>query len=233
MKNLIIFGIFIIAMVLVQFAQAQTADELIDNYLAAMGGKEKLLTLKSYRKEGSLSVQGTDVTIVITKLDGVGARKDIAVMGMQNYQIVTPTAGTVFMPIMGQTAPEAMPEDQFKTEQNELDTKDVFLNYKDNGIIVKTEGKQKIDDTECNKLVVTFKNGATAQFYFDAKTHYLFRTISSQKVNGEVSEIFTTYTNYKQNADGYWFAYTNTNNRGETNFDKIETNLKIDPSIFK
>jgi hypothetical protein len=114
-----------------------------------------------------------------------------------------------------------------------LDTKDVFLNYKDNGIIVKTEGKQKIDDIECNKLVVTFKNGATAQFYFDAKTHYLFKTISLQKVNGEASEIFTTFTNYKQNADGYWFAYTNTNNRGETNFDKIETNLKIDPSIFK
>jgi len=52
-------------------------------------------------------------------------------------------------------------------------------------------------------------------------------------MNGTVTDVFTIFSNYKQNADGYWFAYTNTNNRGETNFDKIETNIKVDEVIFK
>ena len=47
-------------------------------------------------------------------------------------------------------------------------------------------------------------------------------------------EIETTYSNYKQNADGFWFAYTVTSSvQGETNYDKIETNIAVDESIFK
>lgn len=33
MKNLIVFGLFILALVFVQFAQAQTADEVINKYI--------------------------------------------------------------------------------------------------------------------------------------------------------------------------------------------------------
>jgi hypothetical protein len=52
-------------------------------------------------------------------------------------------------------------------------------------------------------------------------------------VNGEEMDVATTYSNYKQNADGYWFAYTTSSIRGETNFDKVDTNIKVDESIFK
>jgi hypothetical protein len=233
MKNLIIFGIFIIAMILVQFAHAQSAEDVIEKYLNVMGGTTKLASLNSFRKEGSMSVQGADVSVIITKLNGVGARKDISVMGLQNYQIVTPSAATVFMPIMGQKAAEPMPDDQFKIEQNEIDAKDIFIDYKKNGITIILKNKETVDGVACNPIQVTFKKGMVTQFYFDAKTYYLFKTVSVVKIDGAEAEIFTTYTNYKQNADGYWFAYTNTNNRGEINFDKIETNLTVDVNIFK
>jgi hypothetical protein len=50
---------------------------------------------------------------------------------------------------------------------------------------------------------------------------------------GAMEDVETTYGNYKQNADGYWFAYTNAGPRGATNYDKITTNVPVDVKIFK
>jgi predicted RNA-binding protein with PIN domain len=229
MKNLIVFGVFIILLILVQFAQAQTVDEVIEKHITAMGGKEKLATLNNFRMEGNLNYQGTDVSITITKLHSVGARTDIAVMGSQNYRLVTPAAGVVFMPVMGQAAPADMPAEELKFDQVFLDLHGIFVDYKEKGIQVTLAGKETVDGIECYKLKASFKNGNTTIFYIDAKTYRLYKAAES----GEESEIFTIYTNYKQTADGYWFAYSTTNARGQTDFDKIETNIKVDEAIFK
>jgi hypothetical protein len=229
MKNLVIFGVFIILLILVQFAQAQTVDEVIEKNIAAMGGREKLATLNNYRMEGNLNYQGTDVSIIITKLHSVGARTDIAVMGSQNYRLVTPASGVVFMPVMGQSAPADMPAEELKADQVFLDLHGIFVNYKEKGIQVMLSGKETIDGIECYKLKASFKNGNTTIFYIEVKTDRLYKAA----VSGEEAEIFTIFTNYKQTADGYWFAYSTTNSRGETDYDKIETNVKVDEAIFK
>ena len=70
------------AIMSVQTSNAQTADEVIDKYVAAMDGREKLLALKSVKINGSLNVQGMDVGITITAVNNVGALTDISVPGM-------------------------------------------------------------------------------------------------------------------------------------------------------
>ena len=57
MKNLIIFGLFILTLVFAQFAQAQTADDVVNKYIDALGGKEKLSSLKSVRLSGSMNIR--------------------------------------------------------------------------------------------------------------------------------------------------------------------------------
>ena len=228
-----IFGLFIFALVLAQFAQAQTVDEVIEKNITAMGGKEKLATLNSYKMEGFMSVQGTDVGIVITRLHNVGSRTDIAVMGRENYQVTTPAKGIVFMPVFGQSEPGPMPEDQLKAWQPLLDLHGNFVNYKEKGTQVELMGKETLDGTECYKLKASFKNGNTTNYFIDTKTYRLYKTTTMLMTNGTEVESFTIHTNYKQTADGYWFAYTTTNSRGQTDYDKIETNIKVDESIFK
>jgi hypothetical protein len=233
MKNLIIFCVFIMIMVMAQFAQGQTVDEVLEKNIAAMGGKEKLATLNSVRMEGTLIVQGTDVSIISTRVHTVGSRTDISVMGTENYQIVTPAGGLVFMPVMGQANPENMPDDQFKASQTLYDLHGVFVNYKEKGTKLELMGKETIDGTECYKLKATFKNSNVTDYYVDTKTSRLYKTSTKASVNGTEMDMFTIYTNYKQDANGYWIAYTTTNNRGETNFDKVETNVKVDETLFK
>jgi hypothetical protein len=221
------------ALIAAQFANAQTVDEVIEKNITAMGGKEKLATLNSLRMEGGLSVQGTDVAVVITKVHNVGMRSDISVMGTENYIIVTPAKGYSFMPVFGQSAPQDMPDDQFKAAQTTLDIHGTFVDYKTKGIKAELMGKETVDGIECYKIKATFKNGNATDYYIDTKTDRLYKTNTKGNMNGEDVDVYATYANYKQNADGFWFAYSSTNARGETNFDKIETNIKVDEAIFK
>src|SRR6478735_2800266 len=85
---------------------AQTADEVVDKYLLAIGGKENWKKVNTVITEGTMQVQGADVTIVSTAVHGKGNRQDISVMGMTGYQIMTPTEGWSFMPFQGQTQAE-------------------------------------------------------------------------------------------------------------------------------
>ena len=233
MRNLLIFGLFIIALVMVQFAHAQTADDVIDKYISALGGKEKLSTLNSARLQGNINIQGTDVSLTITKLNNVGIRTDIEVMGTSNYQIVTAAKGVSFMPVQGMSAPTDMTDDQFKPSQTQLDIQSPLLNYKDKGNAVELLGTEKIDGEDNYKLKVTFKNGVISNYFIGSKNSRLNKSTGKRMINGEEMEIETTFSNYKQNADGFWFAYTVVSTQGETNYDKIETNIKVDETIFK
>ena len=233
MKNLIIFGLFIIALIMVQFAHGQTVEDVLEKYINASGGKEKLATLNTIRMEGNMTVQGADVTIINTRMHNVGSRTDISVMGTENYQLVTPAAGWIFMPIFGQAAQQPMPDDQLKADQLLIDLHGSLVNFKDKGSKVELAGKETVDAIECYKLKVTSKNGNITDYYIDTKTNHLYKTSTKAIVNGEETDAYTIFSNYKQNADGYWFAYTTATSRGEINYDKILTNIKVDENIFK
>jgi len=224
---------FILALVFVQFAQAQTVDEIVGKYIDALGGKEKLSALKSVKLQGNMSIQGTDVSITTTKLHMKGMRQDISVMGTENYQIVTPEKGTAFMPIQGMASPTDIPDEQLKAGQTQLDVQSVLLNYKEKGTTVELLGTEKVDGADNYKLKLTFKNGIVTTYFIGQTGYRLNKTVSKRNVNGEEMDFETTFSNYKQNADGYWFAYTSVNMQGEMSYDKIETNVAVDESIFK
>jgi hypothetical protein len=233
MKPIMIFGLFIMAMVLAQFAQAQTADDVVNKYLTAMGGKEKLNALKTVKMEGSLSVMGNDVAIIMTKKHLVGMRMDISVMGTENYQVVTPAKGIVFMPVQGMSEPTEMPAEQLKSALNQLDIQGSLVDYKEKGSTIELVGKEKVDGEDCSNLKVTFKSGLVTNFFISDKTGFIVKTTGKRVMNGEEMEVSNSYSNYKQNADGYWFPYTSTSTQGTTDFSKIETNVAVDDNIFK
>ncbi len=234
MKSLIVFCLFLLSLVFVQFAQAQTVDEVIDKYVNAMGGKEKMLSLKTVKMTGNLSVQGFDVGIVITVSQGVGARTDISVPGMgEGFQIMTPTKGWNYMPFQGQTAPEEVSDDQVKAGQNSLDLQSPLLNYKEKGNTVELLGKEKAEGVDCYKIKLTNKFGKASTYYIDATNYYRIKTVAKAVVNGEEMDVETTYSDFKKSDDGLVFAYAQTNARGTINFSTIEINKPVDENIFK
>src|SRR3954471_10043800 len=83
--------------------KAQTADEIVKKHVDAIGGADAWKKVNSTRMEGTLNVQGNDVSVTITKLQGKGMRQDISVGGTSGYVILTPTGGTTYLPFQGQS----------------------------------------------------------------------------------------------------------------------------------
>ena len=79
---------------------------------------------------------------------------------------------------------------------------------------------------ECFDLKVTHESGVVINFYIDSKK---YRISKISRV-----EDFTLFLNYKQNSDGYWFAYTNKHSNGaELTISSIETNIPVDDKLFQ
>lgn len=215
-------------------AVAQTADEIIAKNIEVMGGVTKITSLKTVKKSGSLSMQGMDIPMVFTVSQMKGFRVDVEVMGTSNYQIVTPEKAFMFFPVQQMTEPKEMDAETVKGMQSALDIQGALVNYKEKGSSVEFVGNEKVDGADTYKLKVTSKSGKTAFYFIDVKTNRLTKTSSKAAgPDGVEMDVEATYSNYKQNADGYWFAYGTTTPQGPVVFDKIESNVAVDENIFK
>ena len=212
---------------------AQTADEIADKHVAAIGGKDKWLKVTSMISEGSLQVQGTDVSISMIVLNGKGARQNISVMGQTGYTIMTPTAGWNYMPFQGQSKPEPVTAEDLKEGADQYDVSGPLVNHKEKGNTLEYLGKEDVEGTECHKLKVTRKSGRSETLFIDPATFYIVRTISKQKANGQEADVTTNLSNYTKLPEGILVPMSIALPFGELKLTKVEINKPVDEKVFK
>lgn len=225
--------LLLIAATAISFTYAQTADEIITKHIAAIGGADAWKKINSIVTTGSLKVQGADVNVSMTVLNGKGFRQDISIMGMNGYQIVTPTAGWGFMPFQGQKAPEPITADDLKESLDDLDAQGSLIDYKSKGHTVEYLGTDDVDGVDALKVKETLKSGKTETLYFDPKTYYLIRTVSKLKANGKEMEQTANLSNYQKLPEGIMMPLSIGLPYGEMTISKVEINKPVDESIFK
>ena len=238
MKNLIIFGLFIIALVMVQFAQAQTVDEVITKYTDALGGKEKCAAIKSVTMDGITERNGNEITSKTTKVQGKLYRNELN-FGMGSITtVVTAEKGWRSNPRNG-GAFEAMSEEALKGMEAQLDCVNPMVDYAAKGHKAELVSKDTVDGVICNKIKLTTKGGKEIFYWIDAKTNLLYQ--SSQKGSGfggnrgEV-DIISVYKDYKA-VEGVMFPFS-TELKGAMAgsplvYEKIEANKPVDEKLYK
>ena len=97
MKNIVLFVVFILSLVFVQFANGQSVDDIIDQYITARGGKEKLLGIKSIYLEGTRQMMGNELEVKVNNVDGKRDRVDIEFGGNSGYTMLTPDKGWTYI----------------------------------------------------------------------------------------------------------------------------------------
>jgi hypothetical protein len=214
-------------------AFAQNLDEIVKKHIDAIGGLENWKKLKSLKMECSIKANGADIKVVICQLDKKAMRQDIAVMGMNGYEIVTNTQGWSFMPFQGQIKPEAMTADDVKNSQDDLWIQDEFITYKELGKKLELIGSDDMDGTDCFKLKMTDKNNQETTYFIDKSDYNIIKSVSKVKADGKEMEVASTYGNYKKTEEGIVFAMSTTGGYGPMEITKIEVNPKIDETIFQ
>lgn len=214
-------------------AKAQTADEIIQKHIAAIGGMDNWKKITSMKMTGSMNAGGMEIPMTVTCVKNKAMRMDMTISGMANYQILTNKEGWSYFPIQGQQKPEAMTAEDVKKSQDELDLESPLMDYKAKGYKVEYLGKDDVEGTECHKLKVTLKDGKEETEYIDASNFYHIRSVSKATMNGKEMQQTSNFSNFKKLPEGIVFAMTQDEGMGAMNIKEIEINKPIDESIFK
>lgn len=243
MKNLFIFIIFILAFVFVfvRTANAQSVDDIINQYIIARGGIDKLHSVKSISLEGTREMMGNEVQVKVTKVQGKLSRTDFEFGGNMGYTIITPDKGWAYIP-MRSDKPDPMPADRLKSMQRELDIAGPLADYKAKGYRATSLGKDTVNGKECYKIQLNDIDGKESLYFIDTKTNLLLQTRQMMETNGrnagkEEKEIITNYSDYKD-FGGVLFPQTIKTEgagmgSGSMTFDKIEVNIPVDEKMYK
>ena len=244
MKNL---KIILIAL-MVAFAtqtNAQTADEIIDNYFENTGGEDNWNKIEGLKMSAKVNQGGMEIPIEVIQLKGGKQMTVISFQGMKMYQGVFDGEtlwGTNFQTQKAEKN-DAETTAMMKLESN--DFPDSFLNYKDKGYTVELMGKEEINGTEAFKIklvkepvMVDGKEEDNISYYFFDTENYVPIAMQSEvkmgPTKGTTQEI--TFSDY-QEVEGVYlpFSMTQGTKGGASQpitFDSIEINPEVDDKAF-
>jgi outer membrane lipoprotein-sorting protein len=219
-------------------AQAQTADEIANKHIDAIGGKDKLAAIKTIYTEYDMDVMGTQAPGVTYILNGKGYRNEMDFGGQKIIQVFTDKGGWSINPMMGQTSPEPLPEDQVKANKGSLDAGGPLYNYAAKGGKLELNGTEKIGSVEAHKLKLTTADGPEMMIFIDPTTYYILKTVIKAKAEGQDVETTLVFSDYKKTDFGYVSAGTTELNLPQgfsvtIKAKKVEINKEIDPKIFE
>ncbi len=212
---------------------AQTAEEIVQKHLTAIGGEDAWKKVNSIKYTGAISTQGMEIPVVMTVVNNKAMRVDYKVLGTDNYNIVTTKEGWNYSPAGQMQKAEPMTPEQVKMQQDQLDIQGDLVDYKKKGATIESLGKDDMEGTEAYKLKYTTKDGREKMMYFDANSYYLLKQTEKMTVDGKEEESETMFSDYQKQPSGIVVAMAIDSQMGPLKFSSVDVNPKTDDAMFK
>lgn len=226
---------------------AQTAEEIIANYIENTGGKAKWEALTGVKMSAKLNMQGMELPLSMIRLKDGRQFSSATFQGMEIKQEVydgTDLWSTNFQSMKAEKS-DAESTENFKANVG-LDFPDPFLNYASKGYKVELLGKETIEGSETFKIKLTKKpikvDGVETEnvdfYYFDAESFVplvVESEIKSGPAKGMVSQ--SKFSDY-QEVNGLMFPFSMFNGAkgqpgGQTiTMTAIELNPQVEAALF-
>lgn len=179
-----------------------TAQKIIDNYITALGGEEKLKSVKSLKINANADMMGNSVSIVMQQKEPNMMLMEMTMGGNVAVKQVFDGENGSFVQMGRQ-----VPLDENKLKEMSIEGH-IFpqLAYDDLEVETKLVGVEKIDGADAYAVEVTLPTGSKATHYYDASTGLLVRKSQvAQTPQGEMV-MATDISNY-QEVEGIKFPF--------------------------
>jgi len=194
----------------------QTADEIVDGYYEAIGGKDAWSEVENLRMNAKVNQGGMEIPLEIVSAKGGKTYTKVSFQGLSMMQGVYDGETLWSTNFQTQKAEKAAKEDQENFLKQNADFPDALLEYKKNGYTLELMGNESFDGTDAHKLKLTKKplvmegnEVDNVQFYFfDTETMILLGTetaIPSGPMKGKMSQ--TKFGEYDE-VDGMYFPFS-------------------------
>ncbi len=205
-----------------------SADIIIDKYINALGGKEKLESIHSIYMEGSLLVRGQKISSKTWIINNTASRSESVNTGFTQWSIVRADSAWSYNPRRGQKFPEPWPLDRIKIARFGLDIAGPLVDYKKKGFTVEYKGIEQIEGADTYKIEEKLNDTITKTFYIDPDSYLIVRERSKYTTPNRVNYSNNDYSNYQKTAEGYIFPME----IGNLKYSKIEINIPIHNYLF-
>ena len=237
---------FAVVAVLLSWAHAssaQTADEVIEKSIAAMGGRAAMEKIKTRASTGTISlttpvgeIPGTiDIQTAVPNRMRTLIKADLSAFGAGQLQVdqrFDGSAGYVYDSMQGDRPIEGNQLDNMKANS----FPHPFLNYKATGSSVKLTGQEKLGTRDAFVLIFEPSAGSAVKQFVDAESYLPVRTVITADVpqvgaieqTADVSDfrdIDGVKVPFKVQVSSAVQSFTIT-------FSKIENNVAIDEKMF-
>ncbi|MBT8276020.1 MAG: outer membrane lipoprotein-sorting protein [Bacteroidia bacterium] len=225
---------------------AQTADEIIANYLENTGGIEAWESIQSMTTTGDAMMGGQSYPFVQTMMEDGRMVVNVDLQGM-NFVPQAFDGERMWTTNFQSMEAEAMDEETSSNYKNNEanDFPEALLNYKEKGYSVELVGEEMMEGTECHKIKLT-KNPVmvdgeekpnVATYYLDKENFVpivIENTVNSGPMAGTVTQ--TVFSEYLEAGDlflPYSITQKFNGQAGQTiKITKIEFNAEVDESLF-
>lgn len=228
-----------------QIAVAQTAEDIVDKYLKAIGGPAALSKLQSRHVVGTLSmtlpngmaVSGTaEVFSQAPNKQRSTTTLDLSAVGMGKMTIDQRFDGEsafAMDPMQGNreitgNLLENMKNATFPTP---------FLNYKERGATIEYVRKDPVGNGEAYIVLLKPKAGSVVECFFDTQSYLLIKTVTTVNVpqlGRDIDQVTELFDYRDQDGTKVPFQMKNTSSIQSFTIDvtKVEHNIPIDPAMF-
>ncbi len=191
--NLVLFGLFVLLLVAIQFAGGKTVDEIIERYIRAMGGSGKFNAIKSIYSEGMITMKGSTLSIKIYQF-----KENIA---SENFTIqwqISDIADNQYETLQSPASTQLLDKNSIECITQFNNTAHL-INYiaDDNKILL--IGKEVVDENICYRIALKTKAGIEINYWFKKSDGLLYQTAIKNNENGlsKTMNISTKYAEYR------------------------------------
>ena len=233
MKKYFVHALLVAAIMSSSFTgSTQTADEIINKYITAIGGKENWKKINSLKMEGNIQVQGLEIPFTMQAVNGKGVRTDGEFQGNSFIDIITPTKGWSQNPMAGKATLQPLSDDELKEKLDAMDIQGAFLDYKEKGSMVEFLGKDEEDGNDYYKIKLTTKNKNETTYFFDTKTYLVYKQETISKQQGQEMKVVVKSLDYQTVEGGVKMPFKMDQGQIVLAAKKFIVNGAIDEKIF-
>lgn len=176
-----------------------TPEQIVDNYIKAVGGKEALEKVTSISSTGKMEIMGQTLPASMKQM---APNKEMFEISMNG----NPVMRSVFDGEKGYQMQMGQKQEMSGDDVAEKKSAKGFfeqLYYKESDHKLEVKGLEKVNGADAYILAVTLPSGSQKTEYYDVKSGLLVKTSESKKQDNTDIETSTEYSDYKKIGDIY------------------------------
>jgi hypothetical protein len=209
----------------------QTAKEIIQQVIKAIGGEDQVRKINSVVKKGFISIGEDSLQVTVTQLNGKGKKTVMEMSGLKGYEIINKDQGWVYMPFDGHNEEQELDADIHAMRVIELDIQGIFLDCETKGFTATRLDNDFYDDKEYFKIKLSKSADVEFHFLIDPYSKFITQLIEIRKTEGKLMMRQTKYDDYR-NVGRVKLPFQEENQYGMIKYNSIKTGMKISDSVF-